>query len=151
MFYHRSTTIVFRTVLFDILWRLWKLLFFEVNILKVFLYLFFLYKNLCYYSMNNIFNTLSLGLKNTLSFKWTDFGLRCLVTITSKGLSLKFKASVWNIPNSETSQNCESLFRIVDNSWVVIYRTEKKDGVQLGRYFLSQSGFQQVSGVLRME
>ena len=156
IFYHRSTTTVFKTVLLDILWRLWKLLFFEVNIFKVFLYLFFYIKTsnfhnpgkigrteLCYSSMNNIFNALSIGLENTLSFKWTNFGLKCLVPITSNGLSLKFKATVWNIS--------KSLFRIVDSSWVVIYRTENKDGVQLGMYFLGQSGFQQVSGILRME
>ena len=48
-------------------------------------------------SINNIFNVLLSGLKYTLSFKWPNFGLKCLVTITPKGQSLKFKASVWNI------------------------------------------------------
>ena len=64
----------------------------------------------CNSSMNNIFNVLYIGTQYTLSFKWTNFGLKCTVTITSKGQSLKFKASVWNIPNSETGLNCNSLF-----------------------------------------
>ena len=41
IFYHRSTVIVFGIDLFDTFWRSWKLLFFEVNIFKVFLYLCF--------------------------------------------------------------------------------------------------------------
>ena len=45
-------------------------------------------------SMNDIFNFLSLRLQCTLSFISPDFGLKCLVTITPKGQSLKFKASV---------------------------------------------------------
>ena len=48
------------------------------------------------------FNVLSIRLQYTISFKWPDFGLKCLVTITQKGQSLKFKASVWNIPIFET-------------------------------------------------
>ena len=42
-------------------------------------------------SINNIFNTLSIGLQYTLLFKWPDFGH---VTIPLKFQSLKFKASV---------------------------------------------------------
>ena len=44
--------------------------------------------------MHNIYNVLSIDLQYTLSFKWPDLGLKCRVTITSKGQSLKFKASV---------------------------------------------------------
>ena len=138
---------------------------FEKNIFKVFLYLYLFFypktsnfhnsgmigcRKLSGPSMNNIVNVLSIGLQYTLSFKWHDFGLRYLVTITPKGYPLKFKASVWNIaiPISETSRNCNSLFKLVDGKRVV---TEKKDGVQLGMYFSSQSGFQQVSGFLRLE
>ena len=48
-------------------------------------------------SMNNIFNILSIGLHCTLSFKRPDFGLKCLVTITPKVQSLKFKSMYkWN-------------------------------------------------------
>ena len=83
-------------------------------------------RKLCDSSTNNIFNVLSIGLQYTLSFKWTDFGLKCLVTITSNGQSLKFKASVWNIPNSETGQNCNSLFKLVDSYWVVITAQKRK-------------------------
>ena len=48
-------------------------------------------------SMNNIFNILSIGLHCTLSFKRPDFGLKCLVTLTPKTQSLKFKSMYkWN-------------------------------------------------------
>ena len=67
-------------------------------------------RKLCNSSMNNIFNILYIGTQYTVSFKWTNFGLKCIVTIMSKGHSLKFKASVWNIPNSETGLNCNSHF-----------------------------------------
>ena len=45
-------------------------------------------------SINNIFDVLSVGLIYTLSFKQSDFGLKCLVRITPKVLSLRFKANV---------------------------------------------------------
>ena len=45
-------------------------------------------------SMNSIFNVLSIALQYIVSFKRPDFGLKCLVTITSKVQSLKFKANV---------------------------------------------------------
>ena len=61
--------------------------------------------------------------------------MKCLVTITPKGQSLKFKASVQNIPTFEIDRNCHSRF--------------KKDGIQLDMYFSSQSGFLQVLGFLR--
>ena len=35
IFYGRSTAFVFRTVLFDTLWRLWKLSFFEENFFRI--------------------------------------------------------------------------------------------------------------------
>ena len=59
-------------------------------------------RKLCDSSINNIFNVPSIGLQYKLSFKWTDFGLKCLVTKTSKGQSLKFKDSVWNTPDYDT-------------------------------------------------
>ena len=65
--------------------------------------------------MNNTFDVLSISLQYTLSFKWPNFGLNCLVTITPKIQSLKFKTSVWNFPISETGSDCQSLFKLVDN------------------------------------
>ena len=53
-----------------------------------------------------------------------------------KGQSLKFKASVRNFPISETGRNCNSLFKLVDNSSVIIMEQERKR-VQLGMYFSS--------------
>ena len=45
-------------------------------------------------SMNNIFDVLLIALQHALSFKRPDFGLKCLVTITPKLQSLKFKANI---------------------------------------------------------
>ena len=77
--------------------------------------------------MNNIFDVLWISLQYTLSFKWLHFGLKCLVTITPKGQSLKFKASLWNFPISETSRNSNSLFKLVDNNLVIIMQQRKKE------------------------
>ena len=44
----------------------------------------------CHPLKNSIFDVLSISFQYTLSFKWPNFGLKCLVTITSKGESLKF-------------------------------------------------------------
>ena len=46
------------------------------------------------HSINNIFDVLLVGFIYTLSFKQSDFGLKCLVRITPKVLSLRFKANV---------------------------------------------------------
>ena len=162
IFYRRSTTIVFRTVLFDTLWRLRQLLFFEENIFKVFLYLCFFcpktsnfhspgmigHRKLCDSSVNIIFDVLSIGLQYTLSFKWTDFGLKCLVTITSKGQSLKFNASVWNIPNSETGQNCNSFFKLDDSNWVVIIEQKRKMEYSWTCTFRASQDFSRFQGFL---
>ena len=45
-------------------------------------------------SMNKIFHLLSIGLLYKLSFKVPDIDLKRLVTITSKGQSLKLKANL---------------------------------------------------------
>ena len=45
-------------------------------------------------SMNSIFNVLWIGLQYILSYKRPDFHLKCLVTITAKVQSLKFKANL---------------------------------------------------------
>ena len=63
---------------------------------------------------------------NIDSFKWQDIGLKCLFTITPKGQSLRFKASIWNIPISETGSNCNSLFKLVDNNWVIIMEQKRR-------------------------
>ena len=145
--YHRSPAMVLGIVLFDFLRRLWKLLFSEQNILKILLYFcFFIQKAVTFIakewlvvesngirsdklSMKNTFNVLSSGLQYTLSFKWTGFGLQCLVTITAKGQSLKLKASAGNVPISETSGNCNSLFKLVDSNWVVTVEQKRRSTV----------------------
>ena len=143
IFYHRSTAIVFRIVLFDTLWKLWKLLFFEENIFEVFLYLcFFDPKTSNFHnsemigrrkqsdpSVNNIFNVLSTGLQNKLSFKWTNFGLKCLVT--------------------ETDRNCNSVFKLVDGNWVIMEQKRKMEYSWACTFRASQRFSQ--SGFLKME
>ena len=69
------------------------------EILSVFLYLsFFIQKTSNFHnsgmvgrrkpfypSINNVFNFLSIGSQYAVSFKWHDFGLKCLDTLTPKG------------------------------------------------------------------
>ena len=77
-------------------------------------------------SMNYICNVLSIGLQNTLSFKWPNFGLECLVTITPEGQPLKFNASVLNFPISETGRFCNSLSKVFNSNWVIIIEQKRK-------------------------
>ena len=136
-FYHRYTAIVIRIVLFDTFWRSWKVLFLEENIFKVLLYLCFFIiqkpvtsitqKKLVVESCPTtqwtyiVFNFLSIGLQYTLLFKRRDFGLKCLVTITPKVQSLKFKANVWM-----KQANCRSLFELIEGNSVIIMEQKRK-------------------------
>ena len=128
IFYCRPTAIVFGTALFDTFWLLWKLSFFEENIFTVFLYLccFFYPKTIDFHNSGIVGNVPSSGLQYTLSFKWPDFGLRCLITITPKGSTLKFKASVWNFHISETGKNYNSLYKLADNNRDIIMEQKRK-------------------------
>ena len=45
-------------------------------------------------SLGNVFNHLSIGLRYTLSFEWSDIGLTYLATVMLKGQPPKFKGSV---------------------------------------------------------
>ena len=94
MSHYRSIANLFRTVLFDVFWRLSKLLFFwRKDFQNLLIHIFFNRKNSNFHnsgmvghrkldlSMNNIFNVLSVGLHYTLSFKWPNFDLKCLVTV----------------------------------------------------------------------
>ena len=130
-----------------------KILFFEENIFKVFLFFypktsnFHISKMVCHRKLPNLSknsNVLLISLQYTISFKWPAFAVICLVKIMAKVQSLKFKASVPNFPNSERSRDCNSLFKFVDSYWIVIMEPKKKDKVQLDMYFLSHLGFQWV-------
>ena len=153
IFYHRSTTIVFRTALFDTLRRFWKLDFWRKYFQSFLIFMFFYSKTsnfhnsemigrrkLCESTINSIFNVLLTGLQYTLSFKWTDFGLKCLVTITPKCQSLKFKTSAWNIPISVTGRNCNSLFKLVNSNWVVNMEQKRKMEYSWARTFRASQG-----------
>ena len=82
--------------------------------------LFFYPKNINFHNSGIVDNVLWIGLQYNLSFKRTDFGLKCLVAITAIGWSLKSNASVWNFSISETGRNYNSLFKLADNNWVII-------------------------------
>ena len=99
-------------------------------------------------SMNSVFNVLSIGLQYTLSFKRPAFGLKCLVTVTPKVQSLKFKASVWNIPISETGRNCNPLFKLDDDNWVVIIEQKRKMEYSWACTFRASQGFSRFQGFL---
>ena len=87
--------------------------------------------------MNNIFNVVSIGLQYILPFQWSDFDLKCFVTITPKGQSLKLRerVSVWNFPDSEISWNCNSLFKLVGGC---CYGTKKKYSIVCTCTFLAR-------------
>ena len=62
---------------------------FEENIFEVFLYLCcFVYpKTINFHTSGIVGNVPSIGLQYTLSFKWSDFGLKCIVRLLSNCLS----------------------------------------------------------------
>ena len=67
-----------------------------------------------------------IGLRYTLSFEWSDFGLKYLVTVMLKGQPPKFKASVWNFPISEIGSKCNLVLRHADSNWVIIMELKIK-------------------------
>ena len=84
----------------------------------------------------------STGLRYTLSFEWSDFGLKDLVTVILKGQPPKFKTIVWSFSISETGSKCNSVIIVLLVSYYC--GTEKKGRVQFGIYILSQFVFQGV-------
>ena len=76
--------------------------------------------------LGNVFNLLLIGLRCTLSFEWSDFGLKYLVTVMLKGQPPKFKAIVWNFPISETGCKCNSVFRHDDRKGVIVMELKRK-------------------------
>ena len=50
-----------------------------------YIYVGFYPKTINFHNSGIVGNVLSIGLQYTLSFKWPDFGLKYLVTITPKG------------------------------------------------------------------
>ena len=163
IFYRRSRAIVFVTVPFDTFWKLWELFFLKKTFSKSSqIYVCFIRKNsnsdnskmvirrkVPYPSVNITFHVLSIGLWYTLLFKWSDFGLECLATITPKGQSFKLKASVWNFPIPETGRNCNSLFKLVDSNWVVIMEEKRKIEYSWARTFRGRQSFS-VHGTLSL-
>ena len=77
-------------------------------------------------SLGNVLTLLSIGWRCTISFKWSDFGLKYLVIVILKGPPPKFKAIVWNFPISETGSKCSSIFRHGDSNWVIIMELKRK-------------------------
>ena len=71
-------------------------------------------------------NLLSIGLRYTLLFEWSDFSLKYLFTVMIKGQLPKFKARVWISPISEIGSKCNSVFRHADSNWVMIMELERK-------------------------
>ena len=88
--------------------------------------MFFYPETIYFHNWGIVGNVLLVDLQYTLSFKWPDFDLKCLVTITLESKSLTFKASVWNFPISESGKNYNSLFKLVDNNWVIIMEQKRK-------------------------
>ena len=89
IFYHRSTAIVFGTVFFlfffffivefFVFWRKYS------QSLLIFIIISIYPKTNSFHNSGVVGNFLSIGFQHTIWFKWPDFGLKCLVTITAKG------------------------------------------------------------------
>ena len=89
-------------------------------------------------SLSNAFNLLSIGLRYTLLFEWSDFSLKYLFTVMLKGQLPKFKARVWIFPISEIGSRCNSVFRHADSSWVIIMELERKMECSWARTFWAE-------------
>ena len=89
-------------------------------------------------SLSNVFNLLSIGLRYTLLFEWSDFSLKYLFTAMLKGQLPKFKARVWIFPISEIGSRCNSVFRHADSSWVIIMELERKMECSWARTFWAE-------------
>ena len=89
-------------------------------------------------SLSNVFNLLSIGLRYTLLFEWSDFSLKYLFTVMLKGQLPKFKARVWIFPISEIGSRCNSVFRHADSSWVIIMELERKMECSWARTFWAE-------------
>ena len=89
-------------------------------------------------SLSNVFNLLSIGLRYTLLFEWSDFSLKYLFTVMLKGQLPKFKARVWIVPISEIGSRCNSVFRHADSSWVIIMELERKMECSWARTFWAE-------------
>ena len=89
-------------------------------------------------SLSNVFNLLSIGLRYTLLFEWSDFSLKYLFTVMLKGQLPKFKARVWIFPISEIGSRCNSVFRHADSSWVIIMELERKMECRWARTFWAE-------------
>ena len=70
--------------------------------------------------LGKVFNLLSISLQYTLSFEWSGFGLKDLVTVRLKG------QNAWNFSLSETGSKCNSVFRHADSNWVIIMELKRK-------------------------
>ena len=89
-------------------------------------------------SLSKVFNLLSIGLRYTLLFEWSDFSLKYLFTVMLKGQLPKFKARVWIFPISEIGSRCNSVFRHADSSWVIIMELERKMECSWARTFWAE-------------
>ena len=111
-------------------WYLWKLLLFEENIFKVFLYLcFFIQKPVTSMTQE------CLVVENCPTPEVHCYNNAKRSFLKIQGQCMKF---------SKTGRNCNPLFKLVNSNWVMIIEQKKKDGVQLNMYFSSQLGFQRV-------
>ena len=89
-------------------------------------------------SLSNVFNLLSIGLRYTLLFEWSDFSLKYLFTVMLKGQLPKFKARVWIFPISEIGSRCNSVFRHADSNWVITMELERKMECSWARTFWAE-------------
>ena len=109
-----------------------------------------------YPKTNNFCNSGMIDHRNLSDLSMHDWDIlfhlncvKCLVIIMPKGQSLKFKASVWNIPISETGCNCNSLFKLVDGNWITFMEQKREMEYSWACTFWAREGFSRFQGFLR--
>ena len=120
------------------------LLFFKENIFKIFIYLLFpktsnfhiwgvvSRRKLPDPFMNNIFNVFWIGLQSIklvyplIKMTWFWPEMPCYNNVKRSILRIQGYCTVSNFPISERGRNCNSLFKLFDNKWVIIIEQRRK-------------------------
>ena len=148
--YHRSIAILFGTVFFSSFWRLWKLIFWQ-KLFQNLIFVFFLsekqqnwfeknfdnsgvvgHRKLPNPLLSAVFNLLPIGLRYIVSYKWSNFGPKCLVTgqlpkfkgQRPKGQPPNFKATPWEL--FQFLKQAVSTTWHADSNLVIIMKLKKK-------------------------
>ena len=80
------------------------------------------------------------SMNNILSWFWSK--VQCYNKAKMSILKIQGYCPVQNFPISETGRNCSSLFKLVDNNWIIIIMEQKIRQTVGHMSFMNQLGFQ---------